>query len=107
MADTDVCILLVTAPPDEAEALADTLVENRLVACANLLPGVQSIFWWQGKRDEAQETLVVFKTTRALAQRATDAVVAAHPYETPEVLVLPILGGHAPYLDWVRSEASA
>jgi periplasmic divalent cation tolerance protein len=106
MAETDIRVLLVTAPPEAAASLADAVLEERLVACANLVPGLTSLFWWQGAKDEADETLVVFKTTRDRVDRATAAIVAAHPYEVPEVIVLPVVAGHTPYLDWVRAEAS-
>ena len=106
MNENDPCILLVTAPSEDARGIADRLLDERLAACVNLLPGILSLFWWDGAKDTAEETLLVVKTRIDLASRATASVVTAHPYDTPEVLVLPILSGHGPYLDWVRSEAS-
>ena len=101
-----VCILLVTTPADAARPLADHILDRRLAACVNRVDGVSSTFWWQGKRDEATETLLVVKTTKALVDRAIAVIVEVHPYEVPEVIALPVVAGHGPYLDWVRSEAT-
>ena len=106
METTDIRILLVTAPAEAVESLSAALLDPHLAACVNVLPGVRSLFWWDGKRDEAAEALLIVKTTSACVSRATEAIVAAHPYDVPEVLVLPIVGGHAPYLDWVREETT-
>lgn len=103
---TDVRTVLVTAPDKEtAERLGRTLVEERLAACANLVPGVVSIYRWSGEVHRDTEVLVIVKTTSARAERVRERVVELHPYEVPEVLVLAVEQGHEPYLDWVRAEA--
>ena len=104
MDKSDLRILLVTAPADSVEALADALLDARLVACVNVIPGVRSLYWWEGKKEEAQESLLVIKTREDLVKRVTERVVEMHPYEVPEVVAVPIVGGHAPYLDWVEGE---
>jgi periplasmic divalent cation tolerance protein len=95
-------VVLVTLPDEAAAAaLVDRLVEERLVACGNIVPGLMSIYRWQGVVERATEVLVVFKTTGAGAQRLMRRVPELHPYDVPEVLVLPVEAGHGPYLQWV------
>jgi periplasmic divalent cation tolerance protein len=95
-------LVLVTAPNiDSSRALAKAALEARLVACANLLPKVESHYWWQGKLDSSTEVLIIFKTTKAKLKALEKLIVAEHPYDTPEFLVLPILAGNKRYLDWV------
>jgi periplasmic divalent cation tolerance protein len=106
MSQNDIRILLVTAPAEAAPTVASAVLDARLAACVNLVPGVRSLFWWRGSRDEAEETLLVLKTRRDLVARATAAVVAAHPYDVPEVLVLAVEDGHPDYLEWVRRETA-
>jgi periplasmic divalent cation tolerance protein len=96
-----VVVLVTAASREEAEGLAMLLLEQRLVACANLVSGLTSLFWWEGKLDRAEEVLLVLKTRRELVARVTDAVVAAHSYEVCEVIALPILGGSEAYLRWI------
>jgi periplasmic divalent cation tolerance protein len=98
--------VVLTTTPDRAsaEALAHAVIEERLAACASLVPGLVSIFRWEGAVQRADEVLVVIK---AAAQRV-DALVARvaelHPYDVPEVLALPVAAGFEPYLDWVERE---
>ena len=95
-------LVLVTAPNlDTSRALAKAALEARLVACANLLPKIESHYWWQGKLDLSTEGLIIFKTTKAKLKALEKLIVAKHPYDTPEFLVLPILAGNKRYLDWV------
>lgn len=95
-------VVLVTTPDVEvADGLVTTLVEERLAACGNIVPGLRSIFRWQGAVERERETLIVLKTVEsavpALIRRASEL----HPYEVPEILVVPVETGHGPYLDWV------
>lgn len=100
-------VVLVTAPDEPAaEALVERLVEEGVVACGTIVPGVTSIYRWQGAVERAREALIVFKTTTAGAERLVRRVPELHPYEVPEVLVLPVESGHGPYLDWVALNAS-
>jgi len=101
-------VVLVTAPDAEAGArIAHALVEEGLVACANLVPGVRSIYRWQGAVRDDAEVLLVLKTRAALAGALAARVRALHPYELPEVIALAVAGGSEPYLDWVRSASEA
>ena len=104
---TDVRTILLSAPDVEtAERLAGALVEERLAACANVVPGVVSVFRWRGDVQREAEALLIVKTVEARVEEVCARVVAMHPYEVPEVLVLPVLGGHEPYLRWVAEEVA-
>ncbi len=104
MEPSDIRILLVTAPDDAVDALASTLLDERLVACVNVIPAVRSLYWWKGKKEEAREALLAIKTRDVLVEKTTKRIVELHPYEVPEVVALPVVGGHAPYLAWVAGE---
>lgn len=95
-------IVLVTAPDVKtARKLAWAALAARLIACANLLPKVESHYWWQGKNMSGAEVLMVLKTTTARLAELEELIEAKHPYDTPEFLVLPISRGNKRYLDWV------
>ena len=101
-------VVLVTCPTGRpAATLAGALVERRLAACVNIVPTVTSIFRWQGKIDRAREALLVVKTTTRGFEALRRAVLDLHPYESPEIIALPINQAHEPYLAWVRSNVSA
>jgi periplasmic divalent cation tolerance protein len=101
-------VVLVTAPDLEAGArIGRSLVEEGLAACANLVPGVRSIYRWQGAIHDDAEVLLIVKTRASLVEALAARVRALHPYELPEVLALPVSGGSEPYLDWVRGAAEA
>ena len=100
---TDVRVVLVTAPDLEtAERLVRTLVEEGLVACGNIVPAMTSIYVWQGTIEQSNEVLIILKAAESKVTRLTRRVPELHPYEVPEVLVLPVVAGHHAYLDWVR-----
>lgn len=101
-------LLVLTNLPDtdSARSLARVLVGSRLAACVNLLPGVQSIYRWQGAIEEASEVTLLIKTTRTHYAQLQRAIVDNHPYEVPEVIALPVSDGHPSYLRWVDSETS-
>lgn len=102
----DTVLLYVTTENEaEAERIGRALVERRLAACANILPAMRSVFRWQGAVQTGNECVLILKTRRELAEAATAAVAEGHSYDCPCVLVLPIQGGHAPFLDWIAAEA--
>jgi len=104
--ETEVRIVLVTVPDAEVgRALALAMVEARLAACGNVVPGLISIYRWEGEVHQDPECLVIFKTAAGKVPALESAVVEQHPYDVPEFLVLPVVDGHRPYLDWVRKEA--
>ncbi|HYC79041.1 MAG TPA: divalent-cation tolerance protein CutA [Planctomycetota bacterium] len=104
-ADDAVRIVLTTAPDaDAAEKLARALVEERLAACATRLPGATSIYRFEGAVHRDAEEVLLLKTTAARVDALQARLLELHPYEVPECLVLPVLGGAAPYLAWVAAE---
>ena len=104
---SDVVIVLSTLPDDDtAEQIAKVLVEERLVACANLLPPMTSIYRWQGKIERDTERQIVMKTTRARVPALERRLKELHSYELPEFVVLDTSSGSAEYLSWVSGEAS-
>src|SRR5690606_4340852 len=99
---SDAIAVLVTAPDREsADVLARALVEERRIACANVLPGIRSDYRWEGRVEEGEEVLLVLKTTRARFEEVRARVVELHPYEVPEVIALPVVAGHEAYLRWI------
>ncbi len=96
------CVVLVTAPKGgEARKLARLILRQRLAACVNIVKGIDSFFWWEGKLDSAREDLLVAKTRRGLLPVLTRTIKKAHSYSVCEVVALPIIGGNKPYLDWL------
>jgi len=100
-------VVLITAPSEElAVTLARTLVEERLLACANIVPAVRSIYRWQGEVHDEREALLVCKTTSSKIEALKARLVALHPYETPELLALPIETGLEKYLAWIAASVA-
>lgn len=102
----DKSLLVMTNMPDAvtAHTLARQLVESRLAACANIMPGVQSIYRWQGAIEEAAEVTLLIKTTERRYDELEAAIRAGHPYDLPEVIAVPVDYGSASYLNWVAEE---
>jgi periplasmic divalent cation tolerance protein len=95
-------VVLITAPNlKTARKLARAALEARLIACANLIPKIESHYWWQGKIECGAEVLLVLKTTTARLAALERLIVAEHPYDTPEFVVLAIKDGNQRYLDWL------
>ena len=88
----------------QAEAIADTLVEERLAACVNILPSIRSVYRWQGKIEHAVEVLLLIKTTEARFTAVRDRIPELHSYDTPEVIAVPISAGSEKYLAWIAAE---
>lgn len=91
---------------DTARRLADTLVGEHLAACANVMPGVQSAYRWQGAVQHATEALLLIKTTTAAFDALKLRLLELHPYELPELVATAVVDGHAAYLDWVRANVA-
>ena len=105
---TRVRVVLVTAPSaDVGRALARSVVEAGLAACVNVVPGVTSVYRWDGAVQEDDEVLLVLKTTDTGVDALRGRVLELHPYDVPEFLVLPVTDGSRPYLDWVTAAVSA
>ena len=100
-----ICVIYSTAPPAQSAALAKSLLEKNLVACVNITT-VRSLYRWKGACCDDKEHLLIIKTRRGLADAVIRALKAVHPYEVPEIIVLPVIAGHPPYLDWVYGETN-
>ena len=97
-------VVFVTCPNRRhARRLAEALIRQRLAACVNILPNVQSLFWWHGRVDRAQETLLMIKTTTRRFEALRRCVCTLHPYDVPEVIAIPIQKAHQPYLRWIHT----
>ncbi len=101
-------VVLTTWPADrDAALLASTLVEERLAACVNLLPEMESIYTWQGRVERAVERQVIIKTTEPRVAELLDRLRALHPYDVPEALVLRVADGAPDYLAWLRASTES
>ena len=96
-------IIFITASSKlEAAKIAEKLVKQRLAACVNIVGRIESLFWWQGKVDKANEVLLIVKSRKEKLAKIIKAVKSAHSYEVPEIIALPIISGYAPYLEWIN-----
>ena len=98
-------VVFCTAPVEEAKTIAEAIVDARLAACANVT-GVQSCYWWGGAVTRGSEQLLIIKTQRRLLDQLISKIEELHSYEVPEIIAIPIIGGYAPYLDWIREETA-
>lgn len=104
---TQVCVVLVTMPDaDSACDLARRVVQENRAACGNVIPGLTSVYRWDGEIQEDREVLVLLKTVAERLPELKNRVIELHPYEVPEFLALPVFDGHEPYLRWVVGEVS-
>ncbi|KND02691.1 uncharacterized protein SPPG_08958 [Spizellomyces punctatus DAOM BR117] len=95
-------ILLSTVPNEEvAKSISRGLVERKLIACANIVPKVTSVYWWDGGVQEDSELLMIMKTQASLVPQVTEYVKAEHPYEIPELIATKIEGGNDAYIQWI------
>lgn len=96
-------VVLVTASSrKEANKIARGLLEEKLAACVNIIDGLESHFWWQGKIDSAKETLLIIKTRKTLFNKLARKIQSLHSYTVPEIIALPIISGNKAYLDWIN-----
>jgi periplasmic divalent cation tolerance protein len=98
-----IAVLIACPSGEPAESLARALVEAGLAACVNRLPGVRSTYRWKGEMVTDEEDLLVAKTTREAFAALERFVLARHPYDVPEIVALPVVAGHAPYLAWLEA----
>jgi len=98
----DVVILITAANKREAKKIAKGLVGKKLAACVNVVDGVKSFFWWEGKIDSGNEVLLIVKSQKKLLKKIIKAVRDLHSYSVPEVIALPIVGGYDKYLKWIK-----
>ena len=102
MKKTDRIVVLITAgSEEEAHKIAELLVNEKKAACVNILPAVDSLFWWEGKIESARESLLLVKTKASLFPEIVELVNRTHSYEVPEIIALPIIAGSEDYLKWL------
>ena len=103
----DFAVVLVTAPDmDLARRLAKAALEAKLAACANIVPAVESHYWWKGKLESSDEVLLIFKTRQQLLPKLERAVREIHPYDTPEFVALPLTASSQKYLAWIEDNTA-
>ena len=102
--NTDIRVVFVSIPREEAKTFARKLVEERLAACVNIVPKMESYYWWDGKVLEDAESLLLIKTTAARFDDLQQYIVDRHPYDLPEIVALPVAQGLEGYLKWVAEE---
>ncbi len=96
-----IVVLATASHKKEAQKIASGLLKKKLAACVNISEKIDSIFWWQGKIDQAQEALLIIKSQKTKLAQIIKAIKSLHSYETPEIIVLPIIGGSKDYLRWI------
>ena len=99
-------LIVASCSPEAAEPLLQRLLEEHLVGCGNLVPGVRSHYWWEGEIQRDEETLMLIETTADLADSATARLRELHPYDVPKILVLDPVAVDAGYLAWLRDATS-
>jgi periplasmic divalent cation tolerance protein len=105
MPESDCIVVLITAQAgSEAALISKTLLEQRKASCVSIINGMESSYWWQGKIDSAEESLLIVKTGKSLLGEIVQIVKEIHKSEIPEIIALPIIGGNTGYLDWVNRE---
>ena len=102
-----IVVLSTCGSPEEADRLARSLVEQHLAACVNVIPGINSHYWWQGRLEIAQECLLLIKSSRESFDQLRNAVEQAHSYDIPEVIALPVVDGALNYLNWIDVNLAA
>ncbi|MCS7263120.1 MAG: divalent-cation tolerance protein CutA [Aquificaceae bacterium] len=95
-------VVLITIPVDRAKDMAELIIQNKLGACVNVVPEVNSIYWWKGNIERDKEALLVVKTSAGKFKELLKSVKTAHPYTVPEIIALPIVAGNEDYLRWIE-----
>jgi periplasmic divalent cation tolerance protein len=98
----EIVVLITASKKDEAVIIGKVLVDEHLAACVNIVPEVRSLFFWEGKTQDEQETLLIVKSRLAHMEKLVSRVKSLHSYAVPEVIALPIVAGSADYLSWLR-----
>jgi periplasmic divalent cation tolerance protein len=98
----EIIVLITASCGEEAAIIAESLVNEHIAACVNIVSDVRSLFFWEGKTQDALEALLICKSRQSHLERLISRVKSLHSYAVPEVIALPIIGGSRDYLDWVR-----
>lgn len=98
----EIIIFITTNTAKEAKGIADKLLDQKKAACVNIIPKIDSLFWWQGKKELAEEVLLIVKSRASLLDDIIKLVKEVHSYEVPEIVAIPIVGGNQDYLSWIK-----
>jgi periplasmic divalent cation tolerance protein len=105
--DSKYIVVFITVDSQEnAQKITDKLLKEKKAACVNIIPKVESHYWWQGKIESANELMLIVKTRAALLDELVTLVKENHPYCVPEIIALPIIGGNEDYLKWIEKETN-
>src|SRR2546429_240751 len=96
-----IVVLVTTKDRTEAQRIARSLLQAKLIACANIVGGIESLFLWEGKINASKETLLILKTKKTLFRKCEAKVKSLHSYATPEIIALPVVAGSRAYLNWI------
>lgn len=99
-----IVVFITTSSTNEAEKIVGRLLTERLIACANMIPQIESRYWWKGKIDTSKECLLIAKSDISKLSSIIELVKKIHSYEVPEIISLPIIGGNSEYLKWIDRE---
>lgn len=99
-----IVVFITVDSQQTAQKMTDVLLTERKAACVNIIPNVESHYWWQGKKESAQELLLIVKTQAELLDELVALIKKNHPYSVPEIIALPIIDGNEAYLKWVEGE---
>ncbi|OGS21287.1 MAG: hypothetical protein A2252_08465 [Elusimicrobia bacterium RIFOXYA2_FULL_39_19] len=100
-------VFITCSNTKEADKIAQTLLKLKLTACANLIPEIKSVYWWQGKIENSSETMMILKTKTSLLSKLIKEVKKLHSYSVPEIIALPITKGNPDYLKWINESVRA
>ena len=103
MKNTYIVVFVTTKDRKQAMKIADGLLREKLIACANIAGGVTSLFWWQGKVERSKEVFLILKTKKSLFKKMEIKIRSLHSYTTPEIIALPVIMGGKAYLEWINS----
>jgi periplasmic divalent cation tolerance protein len=98
---THIVVLVTASSKSEAEKIANSLLNEKLIACANIIGPVHSLFWWSGKIEGAEEYIILMKSRESLFDKLSERVRALHSYDVPEIIALPIVKGYKAYMEWI------
>jgi periplasmic divalent cation tolerance protein len=102
----EIIVLITASSKEEADTIGTALVDGHLAACVNIVPEINSLFFWEGKTQDERETLLIVKSRLSLMEKIIARVKSLHSYANPEVIALPIVAGSRDYLDWVKASTS-
>lgn len=100
----DIIVVYISLPQDEVNRISQGLMDKRLAACINIVPRIESYYWWNDKIERDVEALLIVKTTKDKFNSLRDWVIENHPYDLPEIIAVPLVDGHSDYITWIKKE---